>query len=309
MAENSKHSNPPWYESNLLWGPLALAGGIILTVVAAMKHDVRWLLWCAWPCFSVAIWWLARRTREVWLVSILGIIVAGGLLLWLSNWLRGSQQVASTHTLPVPSSEKLAPTPDTTQPQIPAIKPVEIPAKPTPAASARRKPPSIPTQIPVDPSQGTGGGTVGGGITAGPCSNIQVGGNGNQAQTNCGPIDRHLSVDQRGAIKNAIAAFPDGVKLQVYTPQGSEPFQFGKEISDVAHELNKGEDLIISLEPFPKGVYILVNSQTDISFPSAQEFGNVLVRHGIAVTSFEAHSYVKSGTIRWVVSEQPNSRP
>jgi len=34
----------PWYESNMVWGPVALASGIVLAVVAAMKHDLRWLL-------------------------------------------------------------------------------------------------------------------------------------------------------------------------------------------------------------------------------------------------------------------------
>lgn len=31
----------PGYESNLVWGPLALGAGILLSVVAAMKHDLR----------------------------------------------------------------------------------------------------------------------------------------------------------------------------------------------------------------------------------------------------------------------------
>lgn len=90
MRDNEKpdQSAVPWYESNLFWGPLALAGGILLTVVAAMKHDLTWLLWFAWVCFGVVIWWLARRTREVLLISVLGVVVAGAGLLWLSNWLR-----------------------------------------------------------------------------------------------------------------------------------------------------------------------------------------------------------------------------
>ena len=100
MADNKKlRAESSWYESNLLWGPLALASGIILTVIAATKQDLRWLVWLAWPCFGVAIWWLARRTREVLLTSILGIVVAGALLVWLSHWLR-AEQVASGSSLP-----------------------------------------------------------------------------------------------------------------------------------------------------------------------------------------------------------------
>ena len=35
------------FESNLFWGPTALGAGIVLAVVAAMKHDLRWLLYFA----------------------------------------------------------------------------------------------------------------------------------------------------------------------------------------------------------------------------------------------------------------------
>lgn len=99
-------------------GPLALAGAITLTVVATMQHDPRWLLWYAWPCFGVAIWWLARRTREILLISILEIGVAGGLLLQLSNWPGESQPVAASRTPLVPTKavNPKPPESDSTQP-------------------------------------------------------------------------------------------------------------------------------------------------------------------------------------------------
>jgi hypothetical protein len=102
-----------WYESNLLWGPLALAGAIVLTVVAATKHDLRWLLWFAWPCFAICIWWVAKLTKEKWIVTVLGTAIAGAALLWLSSWLRPEppQQVkAEDHTQPKnPSQQTSAP--------------------------------------------------------------------------------------------------------------------------------------------------------------------------------------------------------
>src|SRR6187551_3966087 len=52
--DDQQHS--PLFESNLLWGAGALAIGIILTVVAATKQDLRWLLFIAWPFASLAGW-------------------------------------------------------------------------------------------------------------------------------------------------------------------------------------------------------------------------------------------------------------
>ncbi len=43
-------------ESNRLWVPLSLGFGIVFSVVAAMKHDSRGLLWLAAPCFIIAFW-------------------------------------------------------------------------------------------------------------------------------------------------------------------------------------------------------------------------------------------------------------
>ena len=121
-------NQPPWYESNLFWGPLASAGGIILTVVAAMTHDLRWLLWFAWPCFGVAIWWLARRTRAVVLVSVLGIVLTGAGLLWLNRWLQPEQisAVAPTPKPMEPSTGQMVP------PQPKPISPPRYVTKTTP---------------------------------------------------------------------------------------------------------------------------------------------------------------------------------
>ena len=47
---------------------------------------------------------------------------------------------------------------------------------------------------------GTGNGAVGGSITTGPCSNVQIGGSGNQAQTNCVPQARRLSDQEKAEL-------------------------------------------------------------------------------------------------------------
>ena len=50
-----------FHESNLFWGSISIAIGIVLTVVAAMMHDIRWLLIFAWVFFALGIW----RVRNI----------------------------------------------------------------------------------------------------------------------------------------------------------------------------------------------------------------------------------------------------
>jgi len=91
---------PPWYESNLLWGPAALGGGILLTVVAAMKEDLRWLLWLALPCFLLACWTVAKQIKQVklrWAVAGVCFLGVCSGLYWTNAWLQpvaGSKQSA-----------------------------------------------------------------------------------------------------------------------------------------------------------------------------------------------------------------------
>ena len=86
--DDQQHS--PLFESNLLWGAGALAIGIILTVVAATKQDLRWLLFIAWPFASLAGWRIfkpiASTIVEISLTVLWGLIVALGLYrldIWL----------------------------------------------------------------------------------------------------------------------------------------------------------------------------------------------------------------------------------
>jgi hypothetical protein len=135
---------------------------------------------------------------------------------------------------------------------------------------------------------------------------IAIGGNAQVSSptvNNFAPPDRHLNEQQKTAILSVIDTFPSGIKLQVYTSQASEPFAFGKEIAALAPKPDKGEDLIVVLEPLPKGTYILINNKDDPSFTYAKALGNALANHGIPVTSFEPHSYIGKGLIRLVISE------
>lgn len=114
-------TRPQWYQSTLLWGLLSLAGAIVLTVVAAMRHDIRWLLWFAWPLASWAIWEFLSYFN-IRLKARL-IIVSGGVVIFaigiygLYGWLSPEHE-NRVQAVPVPAVS--------TQP---VLKPIVAPTK------------------------------------------------------------------------------------------------------------------------------------------------------------------------------------
>lgn len=79
------------HESNLFWGPISIGLSIVLTVVAAMKNDLRFLFWGAWLFFSFGAFHLSRRIRykalSLWVAFVSSILV-GFSLYGLSGWLQ-----------------------------------------------------------------------------------------------------------------------------------------------------------------------------------------------------------------------------
>jgi Domain of unknown function (DUF4062) len=103
--ESSMHSaQPPWYESNLLWVPISLGVGIILTVVSAMKHDLCWLLLLAWLCFGLGACAALRRTRYFLSGTISAAVVLAGALFLVKMWLCPSTAGSGAHIPESPSS-------------------------------------------------------------------------------------------------------------------------------------------------------------------------------------------------------------
>ncbi len=83
------------HESNLVWGPLGIGCSIVLTVIAAMKHDLRFLFYVAWPCFVFGILRLSKRVPYImlsyWITVASAMLVGVGL--WeLSHWLEPPKQ-------------------------------------------------------------------------------------------------------------------------------------------------------------------------------------------------------------------------
>lgn len=68
-----------------------MGAAIVLTVVAAMKHDLRWLLWLAWPSFVFAFWTIIKCVNRVWVRRVaVGacVVVVGTGLYRMDVWLR-----------------------------------------------------------------------------------------------------------------------------------------------------------------------------------------------------------------------------
>jgi hypothetical protein len=74
-------------QSTLFWGSLCMFATIVLTVVAVMIHDFRWILGFAWPFAAVAVWEFARVvfTSRFVVLTTTGVatVISGAMLLWL----------------------------------------------------------------------------------------------------------------------------------------------------------------------------------------------------------------------------------
>jgi hypothetical protein len=83
---------------------------LVLTVVAAMKKDLRWLLILAWPFATMAVWVLTgafyqQKAFRI-LVTTLGTLVVIVGLYYLNVWLRPTPENTAT-SLSVSESQKI----------------------------------------------------------------------------------------------------------------------------------------------------------------------------------------------------------
>jgi hypothetical protein len=90
--DGERESNQPTtlrrvLDSAPLWGSLAVVFTLVPTVIAAMMHDIRWLLWFAWP-FAVFFFWEFARTctkRRAVIAMTTSIAAIGTASFW--GWL------------------------------------------------------------------------------------------------------------------------------------------------------------------------------------------------------------------------------
>ena len=204
----------PWYESNLLWVPVTVGVGIVLTVVGAMKHDLRWLLLVAWLCFVIAACVLGWRFRKSVWIAAGAVLLIGIALIGMNYWLRPAETKAALNR-----NEKL---PVTEQPK----------DKPEAAPPARQDSAKRPDKVPqAKPNQSAGGDNsrISGGLTQGPGSIAQIGGTGNNATIiNNGPEPRRLSPVERTSLSMCLAQNPGEVDISAVSGD-AEAYNFAKD--------------------------------------------------------------------------------
>ncbi len=120
---------------------------------------------------------------------------------------------------------------------------------------------------------------MGSSITTGPCSNVQVGGHGNQAAVNC-DISRRLSQQQIASIKSSAQTLCATLPLiNITAPNGDQEAQ--RYAYDFVEALRGGgckADLALpipGLTPDVSGIHIAVRDFNNID-PSAKALGKIL---------------------------------
>jgi hypothetical protein len=79
-------------DRNPFWGSVGGFIAVVLTVIAAMKHDLRWLLIVAWPFATGALWMALTSTKRPKLYTAICALVVGGVFLWMGLiWLTPGQ--------------------------------------------------------------------------------------------------------------------------------------------------------------------------------------------------------------------------
>ena len=79
-------------QSTLLWGTASLAASIVLTVVAGMKGDLRWLLALVLPFACIAVWefvsYFDKLRQKRWAIVIVSGLVFAISLYRINVWLK-----------------------------------------------------------------------------------------------------------------------------------------------------------------------------------------------------------------------------
>jgi hypothetical protein len=110
----SANTETPWHQSTLLWGCVGAVLTIVLTVVAAMIKDLRFLLIVAWPFAIIAGWEFARAAnlKRVRFVTIIGAAFSALMLLGLDIYLKpnaSENALAIASPITVPGAQPASP--------------------------------------------------------------------------------------------------------------------------------------------------------------------------------------------------------
>lgn len=144
---------------------------------------------------------------------------------------------------------------------------------------------------------------VGGAVTAAPCSSVQIGGNGNQANINCVSPARHLTKSQNEALGRVAESLPANSDfLHIEWVNEPETIRYGREIADYfAYKTSHiGAALSWGQNAPPEGINVIVDGEKDPLFPTAQRIADAFAGSGIPV-NFTNFDSPKPGTIYIVI--------
>jgi hypothetical protein len=237
-------------------GALGLVLGLIVVILDQAGVKNPYVLWIAFAlaiglCLDATIrsGWTTRK--KAW----------GSGIVILSFGLFAVYLVYQLH----PKSEAEVPARQQADERKAATPPiVEAPVvKPIPKAHPARVPRiSLATPLPSTPApieqHGSDSGAVGGSITTGPCSNVQVGGSNNQATTNCVP-DRHLTSQQIATLRTLTRPFNVKVTLEM-TMDGSG---YGSELTDALNMQPMDWRVGMWVGKEPRGVSINIHDRDE----------------------------------------------
>jgi hypothetical protein len=101
------------HASNWAWGLISVAASIVVTVVAALKRDPRFLFLVAWPLFALGVWKISKSIRYRYAARWVFLIVssaAGIGLIYLGRWLKPPDLAPKQAPAPTPSlTQKVSP--------------------------------------------------------------------------------------------------------------------------------------------------------------------------------------------------------
>ena len=193
---------------------------------------------------GTAILWPAKRwIGWICLVCALALGIVWGYLelkdRHSTNKETGNPQQTATSTQPSQQSSSSPPTSPSPS-SVNAATPKRGKGNVTGKQGAREKPISPPlVSTSGDNSPATGS------ISTGPCSNVQVGGNGNQATTNCLPPERHLSKQQIADLKTLV--IPSQVELTLTAEGDTNSRTYAQEIFDACNGKITANNFVTSL--------------------------------------------------------------
>jgi hypothetical protein len=103
-------------------------------------------------------------------------------------------------------------------------------------AEPQTKSPRKATSKPPEPKQSGSDNAQTGPITAGPCSNVQVGGNNNDASTNCNfaPPSRRILPESRAEVVAILKSNPG--KITINYVEGDEPHRFASDMYGILQD-------------------------------------------------------------------------